>query len=339
VFRRLAFLALAALAMLSACCPSVLADGLKLKADRLDSFTIFKQQKTFGPLEWRGGLYLTSEDVRFGGLSSLEMSNDGAKLLAISDAGFWIRADVSYENGELAGLASPEIASIIGSDGKPLIGKFVSDAEALAGWTPGNLEQVLVAFESKVRAGTFDLASQGLAARMKPLKLPDAIGDGPYNSEIESIGRFSSGPLKGSIVAVSELNLDEAGDIRAWIFGGKRKFDFTIKRYGDYAVTDLAILPDGNVIILERSFEGLLPGMALRLIRTADIAPDGVVAPEFLFEARAPIHAIDNMEGIAVSQSPEGETRLTLVSDDNFNHHLQRTLVLQFALKSQKLTK
>ena len=41
---------------------------------------------------------------------------------------------------------------------------------------------------------------------------------------------------------------------------------------------------------------------------------------------------IDNMEGIAVSKSDDGETRLTLISDDNFRRGTQRTLLLQFAL-------
>ena len=41
---------------------------------------------------------------------------------------------------------------------------------------------------------------------------------------------------------------------------------------------------------------------------------------------------IDNMEGLAVSRGASGETVLTLISDDNFNHFLQRTVLLQFTL-------
>jgi hypothetical protein len=40
---------------------------------------------------------------------------------------------------------------------------------------------------------------------------------------------------------------------------------------------------------------------------------------------------IDNMEGLSAHRSPEGETVLTLVSDDNFSL-IQRTLLLQFTL-------
>lgn len=37
------------------------------------------------------------------------------------------------------------------------------------------------------------------------------------------------------------------------------------------------------------------------------------------------------MEGLGVHRSPQGETVLTLISDDNFSA-LQRTILLQFTL-------
>ena len=41
---------------------------------------------------------------------------------------------------------------------------------------------------------------------------------------------------------------------------------------------------------------------------------------------------IDNMEGLAVHTNAAGEIIVTMISDDNFNKGLQRTLLLQFAL-------
>ena len=99
------------------------------------------------------------------------------------------------------------------------------------------------------------------------------------------------------------------------------------------AITDLAILPDGDVLTLERSFgASRLPGVAIRRVRAADIVAGGAVAPVLIFSGRAPTHAIDNMEGIAVSRNASGETIVTLLSDDNYNRRAQRTLLLQFAL-------
>src|SRR4029079_9935886 len=107
--------------------------------------------------------------------------------------------------------------------------------------------------------------------------------------------------------------LDENGDIRAFVWGGKKAFEFTVKQDEDYAITDLAILPDGDIITVERSFSGTsLPGMAVRRMRTQDILADGAGSPSLVFSGRMPFYRIDNMEGIAVSEV-NGETRITVV--------------------------
>ena len=64
--------------------------------------------------------------------------------------------------------------------------------------------------------------------------------------------------------------------------------------------------------------------------------PLSAFKPGALVDGSQLIHAdlgfqIDNMEGIAVHKNAQGETIVTLVSDDNFSV-LQRSLLLQFAL-------
>lgn len=310
-------------------------EALSVRTQPVKSFTMFSQLVTFGGLEWRGGIELASDDERFGGLSSLELSEDGSGLLGVSDRGFWFKADLTYTDGHLSGLENAVMAPLLGPDGKPFKGKVRNDAEALAGWVPMRIDgKVIVGFESRARAGLYDLGKDGFKARFKDLKLPKDVAKGPPNKELEAIGRFASGPLAGSILAISELNKDENGDIRAWVWGGARKaFSFSIKQFEDYAITDLAILPDGDVLTVERSFSGTnLPGMAVRRIRAADIVADGAVAPSLVFAGRMPFYRIDNMEGIAVSKL-NGETRVTVVSDNNYRPEFQRTLLLQFALK------
>jgi hypothetical protein len=310
-------------------------EALAVRTTPVKSFTMFSQLVTFGGLEWRGGMELASTDERFGGLSSLELSRDGTRLLAVSDRGFWLKADLLYTDGHLSGLDHPVMAPILAPNGKPNKDKMRSDAEALAGWEPGGVDgKVIVGFESRTRAGVFDLGKSGFKARFKDLKLPRAVDKGPPNQELESIGRFAKGPLAGSIIAISELNKDENGDIRAFVWGGGRNaFEFSVKQLEDYAITDLAILPDGDILTIERSFSSAsLPGMAVRRIRTEDIIANGAVSPSLVFSGRMPFYRIDNMEGIAVSEL-NGETRITVISDNNYRPEFQRTLLLQFALK------
>ena len=310
-------------------------EGLSVRTTPVKSFNLFSQLVTFGRLEWRGGLELASDDERFGGLSSLALSDDGTRLLAVSDRGFWFKADLAYTDGHLSGLNDAVMAPILGPDGKPYKGKVRSDAEALGAWEPGRIDgKMIVGFESRALAGLYDLGRNGFKARFKDLKLPKAVAKGPPNKELEAIGRFSKGPLAGALIAISELNKDENGDIRAWVWGGSRKsFEFAIKQFEDYAITDLAILPDGDILTIERSFSPTtLPGMAMRRIKTEDIIANGSVAPSLVFSGRMPFYRIDNMEGVTVSHL-NGETRITVISDNNYRPEYQRTLLLQFALK------
>jgi hypothetical protein len=71
--------------------------------------------------------------------------------------------------------------------------------------------------------------------------------------------------------------------------------------------------------------------MRLRLLPAADVKPGTVLDGEVLLEADIG-YEIDNMEGLAVHRGPRGETVLTLISDNNFNNFLQRTLLVQFEL-------
>jgi hypothetical protein len=83
--------------------------------------------------------------------------------------------------------------------------------------------------------------------------------------------------------------------------------------------------------VLERKFS-VINGVGIRIRRVAleTIRPGAVVDGATIFEADMG-YEIDNMEGIDAHVSPEGETVLTLVSDDNYSM-VQRTLLLQFTL-------
>ena len=88
-------------------------------------------------------------------------------------------------------------------------------------------------------------------------------------------------------------------------------------------------------MVLERKFrwtEGVQ--MRLRQIKAASVRPGVVLDGEVLVEANMGFD-IDNMEGLALHRGAHGETVITLISDDNFNHFLQRTILLQFTLHSE----
>ena len=91
------------------------------------------------------------------------------------------------------------------------------------------------------------------------------------------------------------------------------------------------LLPSGDLLLLERKFSWLGGiGIRIRRIPLASIAPGAVVDGPSIFNADLG-NEVDNMEGIDAHVTPEGDTVLTLVSDDNFSM-IQRNLLLQFTL-------
>jgi hypothetical protein len=138
-------------------------------------------------------------------------------------------------------------------------------------------------------------------------------------------------PLGGTLLAISERGLDKERNLLAFLIGGPRPGIFTVKRTADFDVSDAAMLPSGDLLILERKFSwttGLF--VRIRRLKLADIRPGALVEGPALFEADLG-YAIDNMEGLSVHRGANGETVLTMISDDNFSA-LQRTLLLQFTL-------
>lgn len=299
---------------------------LDIAAEPIASFQRFFSPDQFGPFTWRGGLTLTSEKDGFGGLSGLVLDGNCENLLAVSDSGNWLRSELRYDAGKLTGIGKAEMQPILDADGKRQRDKVWADAETL---TPLGNGKVGIAFERHVRFGSFDVGKDGLAARFKPIPHPKSMDDGPQNGEVEAFGAL---PHEG-YVAIGERQYDDAGNIRAWAWKGWQTTPFLLKRHGEYNVTDLVVTPKGDVLTLERRFsETSLPGFAIRRFSAAAIAPGKVIEPELLLEASAPLYIIDNMEGMALC-SRDGETRLTLVSDDNFHRHIQSTILLQFAYR------
>jgi hypothetical protein len=61
-------------------------------------------RKEFGKLIFRAGLNLYARSAYFGGFSALAIDASGRTLLALSDAGSWLRATLDYDGRKLKGL-------------------------------------------------------------------------------------------------------------------------------------------------------------------------------------------------------------------------------------------
>jgi len=138
-------------------------------------------------------------------------------------------------------------------------------------------------------------------------------------------------PLAGTLMAISERGLDSDGNIIGFLIGGPQPGDFTVRRSDNFDISDAVMLRDGDLLILERKFSWLAGiGIRIRRIAVKSIARGATLDGPSIFEADLG-NEVDNMEGIDVHLTAQGDTVLTMVSDDNFSM-IQRTLLLQFTL-------
>ena len=286
------------------------------------------RRRRFGLLEFRGGLVLTSQSKRFGGISALRIQADGAEFIALSDKGWWFRGRLTYEGTRPAGIVDAEMAPILGPDGRPLAARGWYDTESIA--QDGG--KLYVGIERVHRIVRFDYGKNGLLARGQPIEVPPGVRMLPANKGLEALVFVPRGlPLAGALIALSERGLDRDGNLVAFLIGGPRPGMFAVKRSGEFDISDAAMLPDGDLLILERKFSWI-SGLFIRLRRLAlaEIRAGALVDGPVLFEADLGFQ-IDNMEGLSVHRGANGETVLSMISDDNFSV-LQRTLLLQFTL-------
>ncbi len=278
-------------------------------------------QDEIGALKYRGGLDIRSPDRRFGGLSGLDISEDGRRLTAVTDRGAWFTANLVYDrDGRLAGLSDTNMLAIRAEDGTPLTGRANTDSESIVRLADGSL---VVGFEQRHRLHRF--TAPGTAAR--PFDAPAALRTSPKNGGAEAITL-----LRGNQLLILSERLEAGPGIGAgWIGSGRTWRAVGLRKTGIFHPVGAATRDDGTVFLLERRFT-VIGGIAVRVSRV----PPGNIVPGAVFQGielaeLAPPLVADNFEGIAVRRGKPGETLIYIVSDDNF-HSLQRTLLLMFSL-------
>jgi len=297
---------------------------LSSKAVQLDPDDPTRQR--IGRLSWRGGIEITSRDSRFGGLSGLLVSADGAKLLAVSDRGRWLAANLRYDaEGRLTGIADARMARLRDLDGDALSKNRHRDAESLAELGDGS---ILVSFERKHRIWRYTSKEEPLLGRPTAWPKPKGLGDAPKNSGLEAIVALADGRL----LALTEDHEDGPGKV-GYLWHDGEWSRLTYQHRSDFKPTGASLLPGSDdLLVLERAYQ-TLSGPRVRLVRLAadDIRPGAELRGEELARWGLPL-TVDNFEALATRRGPDGETLIYLLSDDNFSF-LQRTLLLMFALE------
>jgi hypothetical protein len=282
----------------------------------------------FGALEYRSGLVLTSRFPGFGGLSGIRLDKKGERFISFSDKGNWFTGSIVSQGREMTGLADVEAAPMLGPDGKPIQTRGWYDTESIALDGPF----VYIGLERVNRVLRFDFSKGFTRSRGEVVPLPPAASRLPNNKGLEALVFVPKGmPLAGTLIAISERGLDAKGNLIAFLVGGPTPGQFGLRRTENFDISDAVLLASGELLVLERKFSWLAGlGIRIRRIALASLAPGAVIDGPSIFQADLG-NEVDNMEGIDAHVTAEGDTVLTMVSDDNFSP-LQRTLLLQFTL-------
>lgn len=260
-----------------------------------------------------GAWELTSADPNFGGLSGLAAEDD-TTLLAITDAGGWVRFGLSG--------GAPSVATIgymRGADGDFLSGKGANDAEGLA--VRDGI--ALVSFERTFRIEAFAVGTCGAGAKAVEIaSLPSAFAskaieenEGPEAIDLGPDGqlRFAFEGATGSVSPIGRV-----------LTGGKAEWTgATAANPAGFALVAMETvrLPGGSELEIQlyRAFDPLRGARSVL-----------VWGPEAddQFTLSRPVMT-DNFEGLTAQVLPSGDVRLWIVSDNNFSK-LQRNLIYAF---------
>lgn len=304
-------------------------EDVTVHARSIDQFRIGREDKMFGPLEFVGGLEMTASDPDFGALSAFRFTSPGSDFVGVADTGFWFFGRVEHDAaGKPTGLTSFRMEQMVDRKGNPITRKWEVDAEGL----DVRDGVATVGFEREHRVAQFKIEPGNMKSEFKDLDFLVPANELRQNRGFETVTRANPyGQHEGGLVVVSEKSLDRNGNIFAAIIEGPHKGIFTVKRSGDFDITDGAFLPNGDMLLLERSFkpaDGVK--MRLRRIYGEEIAKGMVADGPALFEADM-AYQIDNMEAMDVWQRGDGAVMVSLMSDDNHSI-LQRNLYLEFIL-------
>ncbi|CAN7320006.1 esterase-like activity of phytase family protein [Mesorhizobium amorphae] len=304
-------------------------EPVEITARPIGQFRIGHDDTQFGPLEFVGGLEMTSPSRDFGALSAFRFLKPGSDLIGVADTGFWFFGSVTHDADKRpSGIQNFRMQQMVDEAGQPIDKKWQVDAEGLA--VKDGI--ATVGFERNQRVAQFKIDPDGMKTPFKQLDFQVPAKELRQNRGFETVTHAHPyGQHEGGLVVVSEKSLDKAGNIYAAIIEGPHKGVFTVKRNGDFDITDGAFLPDGDLLLLERSFS-MAGGVKMRLRRIyGESVEKGAVADgPVLLEADMG-YQIDNMEGLDVWTRDDGALMVSLMSDDNHSI-LQRNLYLEFVL-------
>jgi hypothetical protein len=270
--------------------------------------------------------YQVIDGLKFSEISDIAYLPQKEKLFMISDEGmlFVFHAKFSEKIEQLKPLGAAKLTK---KKGKPFK-KWRRDSEGL---TLDGKGRLLVSFEGKAKIGWFHKNSEKIGQRIKKYTIPAVLRHTKnYRSKNKSLEALAWHPKYG-VLTVAEWPLKKDDKKRQTIYAlNGRRWHFRAEPEARSAVSAIEVMDDGNLLVLERSYTGLMNPFVVTLKKVyLNRCKKGWCQTKVL--AKMDSHKgwdVDNFEGLA----RVGKHRYVMVSDDNDNF-FQRTLLIYFEVK------
>lgn len=278
-----------------------------------------------GPLRSLGGFEIDAVRLGAANLSGIQLDDDLTATM-VDDRGRWAQARIELREGIAHRLVPLAAGPLRDGAGRPLPRGRSADAESIARLPDGTW---LVGFERWHRIRAY----RRLDGPGAYVEAPPSLDRAPPNGGLEALTPLADGRL---LAITEELRPPGAPALRqAWIGRPGRWTPLAWQPEPGFVPVDVAGLPDGGALVLERRFTWL-SGFAARLVRvpaaSLAAARDGAVLTgvQLLRLDGNPLPA-ENWEGVAAARH-DGRVIVALVTDDN-DSIAQRSLLLLFELR------
>lgn len=279
------------------------------KSTQFESITILDQKiLTFKEI---GGL-------RFSEISDVAYDTKEKKLYFVSDEGTLFVFAASFLN-KIETLKPIGGIKLVKNNGKKFK-KWRQDSEGL---TLDDKGQLYASFEGRAKIGRFDQKGRMVQQYILPKKLRDPKN---YRSRNKSLEALAWHPKYGLLTATEWPLKDEHKKKQTVYDLNGNTWHFNAEAEQGSAVVAMEVMDDGNLLVMERSYSGILEPFVVTLKKVYLGQGNLMGKSELLVKMNS--HKgwmIDNFEGLA----KVGKYRYVIVSDDNDNF-FQKTLLVYF---------
>ncbi|WP_372885162.1 esterase-like activity of phytase family protein [Shimia sp.] len=252
----------------------------------------------------------------FGGFSGIEVSEDGTGFIAVSDRSRVVRGRLERQRGKVVEVVLSQESALHDRQGRHFA-KENGDSEGLADLGGGGF---LISFEGADRVERYaDLASRG-----QPLPTSPAFARMQKNGAFEALAVDH----RGVVYALPERAVGDPEKALVYTFSnGHWHQSADIPRHRKFHPVGADFGPDGRFYLLERHFTG----WSFRSrVRRFELRGGTFVNETELLRSIPGVH--DNLEGLSVWRDPQGQIRLTMISDDNFRL-VQGTEIVEYVVR------